>query len=173
MSNVLIGIIGVILFIGLALAGALFLGPRFQESTNNSQAAAALQTATQTAAAYNLYRLQEGVDHDTGKVTDTDVLFTKGYLKAGIGNRYVSGAPFLIDANGSGNGSSNVPVLAGVILTGDESSKAVCAAIDRQSGRIGSGEQFDATPRSFASTSLVGRAGCQYNGANYVAFVKI
>jgi len=42
MSNVLIGIIGVILFIGLALAGALFLGPRFQESTNNSRGSAVI-----------------------------------------------------------------------------------------------------------------------------------
>ena len=40
MSNVLIGIIGVILFIGLALAGALFLGPRFQAATISSKASA-------------------------------------------------------------------------------------------------------------------------------------
>lgn len=57
MSNVLIGIIGVILFIGLALAGALFLGPRFQDSTNNSKAAAVVQTMTQLANASNMYRI--------------------------------------------------------------------------------------------------------------------
>ena len=60
MSNVLIGIIGVILFIGLALAGALFLGPRFQESTNNSRASAAVQAVAQVASAANMYRVQEG-----------------------------------------------------------------------------------------------------------------
>lgn len=60
MSQVLIGIIGVMLFIGLALAGAMFLGPRFQESTANSKASAALNTATQVAQAANLFVMQEG-----------------------------------------------------------------------------------------------------------------
>ncbi len=60
MSNVLIGIIGVILFIGLALAGALFLGPRFQEATTNSKAAASVQIMKQIADAANLYTVQEG-----------------------------------------------------------------------------------------------------------------
>src|SRR3546814_7999702 len=60
MSNVLIGIIGVILFIGLAIAGALFLGPRFQESTNNSSASASVQAVSQIASAANMFEVQEG-----------------------------------------------------------------------------------------------------------------
>src|SRR3546814_19495658 len=60
MSNVLIGIIGVILFIGLALAGALFLGPRFQESTNNSRASASVQAVSQIASAATMFEVQEG-----------------------------------------------------------------------------------------------------------------
>ena len=43
MSNVLIGIIGVILLIGLVLAGALFLGARFQAAADNSRASASVQ----------------------------------------------------------------------------------------------------------------------------------
>src|SRR3546814_21011510 len=38
MSNVIIGIIGVILFIGLALAGATYFGPRVTQSTSQAQA---------------------------------------------------------------------------------------------------------------------------------------
>jgi hypothetical protein len=60
MSNVLIGIIGVILFIGLALAGALFLGPRFQESTANSDAAAVMSSIKQAIDGAELWRIQEG-----------------------------------------------------------------------------------------------------------------
>jgi len=60
MSNVLIGIIGVILFIGLALAGALFLGPRFQEATNTSKASAYVSQGKQIADAMQMYRVQEG-----------------------------------------------------------------------------------------------------------------
>jgi hypothetical protein len=60
MSNVLIGIIGVILFIGLALAGALFLGPRFQQSKISSSAAASVQALSQAANAVQLYNVNEG-----------------------------------------------------------------------------------------------------------------
>src|SRR3546814_303803 len=81
MSNVLIGIIGVILFIGLALAGALFLGPRFQESTNNSRASASVQAVSQIASAANMFEVQEGriaaVISDA--VVDNDALVEPGY----------------------------------------------------------------------------------------------
>src|SRR3546814_17765989 len=60
MSNVLIGIIGVILFIGLALAGALFLGPRFQESPHNSRASSSVQEVSQIASAANIFEGHEG-----------------------------------------------------------------------------------------------------------------
>src|SRR3546814_3622384 len=84
MSNVLIGIIGVILFIGLALAGALFLGPRFQESTNNSRASASVQAVSQIASAANMFEVQEGriaaVISDA--VVDNDDLVERGYLQS-------------------------------------------------------------------------------------------
>jgi len=67
MSNVLIGIIGVILFIGLALAGALFLGPRFQEATINSKAATEMAQVTQYANAVALFQLQEGEKYTNDK----------------------------------------------------------------------------------------------------------
>ncbi len=63
MSNVLIGIIGVILFIGLALAGALFLGPRFQEAAANSDASAVTSTIQQIQAAYAM----KGIDTGTSR----------------------------------------------------------------------------------------------------------
>src|SRR3546814_16068064 len=84
MSNVLIGIIGVILFIGLALAGALFLGPRFQESTNNSRASASVQAVSQIASAANMFDVQEGriaaVISDA--VVDNDDLVERGSMKS-------------------------------------------------------------------------------------------
>jgi hypothetical protein len=79
MSNVLIGIIGVILFIGLALAGALFLGPRFQESTQNSQAASIMSSLKQATDAAELRMLDLGVQYTPA--TDASFLTTGGYLK--------------------------------------------------------------------------------------------
>jgi len=80
MSNVLIGIIGVILFIVLALAGALFLGPRFQESTQNSQAASIMSSLKQASDAAELRMLDLGVQ--TTPSTGASFLVTGGYLKA-------------------------------------------------------------------------------------------
>ena len=83
MSNVLIGIIGVILFIGLALAGALFLGQRFQETRSNSVAAAQAQVAQQISHSVTLYAVNEnGTVADGTDITSSNDLVTKGYLKS-------------------------------------------------------------------------------------------
>jgi hypothetical protein len=59
-SNVLIGIIGVILFIGLALAGALILGDDFRSASNDTQAAALVAQMQQTQSALDMWRLKTG-----------------------------------------------------------------------------------------------------------------
>ena len=60
MSNVLIGIIGVILFIGLALAGALILGDDFKSASSSTQAAAAASQLQQVRAAAEMWKLKTG-----------------------------------------------------------------------------------------------------------------
>ena len=134
MSNVLIGIIGVILFIGLALAGALFLGPRFQEATNNSKASAVVQALQQVSAATNLYSLDKGApmstsEHDTLATT----LATAGYLKTAIVNP-MNGNPIPIVLK---SGSRN-PIGPGEFLYtnigSDATARAVCISIERNAG---------------------------------------
>jgi len=126
MSNVLIGIIGVILFIGLALAGTLFLGPRFQESTNNSKASAQIQAMQQIVNAIDMYRVQEqGAVPDGIGIGDTGSrqLVEGGYLKS-------------VPKDASGRGATFVPITTGqyrVLLIGLQS-KAVCQAVLRQVG---------------------------------------
>jgi hypothetical protein len=61
MSNVLIGIIGVILFIGLALAGALILGDDFRSASNSSKAAALASQMKQMVDAAEMRKLKLGV----------------------------------------------------------------------------------------------------------------
>ena len=104
MSNVLIGIIGVILFIGLALAGALFLGPRFQEASLNSKDAASLQAVSQISNASRMYAVQEGrpiPSNPSGTtLNDTDsepyvALVGGGYLKSIPSNPYSYGSPYV------------------------------------------------------------------------------
>ncbi len=156
MSNVLIGIIGVILFIGLALAGALFLGPRFQESTNNSKASAAVQAVSQVASAANLYSTQEGRDAAVGYV---DALRSAGYLKSVPGNPVGTSAPAIVSATGS-DGTGQKPAV--VIMSLGADAKAVCDAIIRQTGfGTSTASAITYTPSSD------GTAGCKrWNTAN-------
>ena len=138
MSNVLIGIIGVILFIGLALAGALFLGPRFQESTNNSKASAQVQAMQQIANAIDMYRVQEqgsvpdGISiGDTGSKQLTD----GGYLKS-------------VPKDATGKGATFVPMISGgnrYLLIGLQT-KSVCQAVLRQVAGAAAAETIPASP---------------------------
>lgn len=152
MSNVLIGIIGVILFIGLALAGALFLGPRFQESTNNSRASAAVQAVSQVASAANMYRVQEGTP--AGAITD---LTGEGYLKS-------------VPSNPAGTAD---PVISGnfVTMVLTENGESVCEAINKQSGVPDAGpvDEGYQSPSAMETTQ-----GCTDDGAGvYTAFASI
>lgn len=60
MSNVLIGIIGVILFIGLALAGALILGDDFGSASSQSKATVVVSMLQQTASGLEMYSVKTG-----------------------------------------------------------------------------------------------------------------
>lgn len=132
MSNVLIGIIGVILFIGLALAGALFLGPRFQEATLNSKASAMATAIHQVASAANLYEVQEGkglTSANAGAVTNT--LVSSGYLKSPPVNPVIG---WTFDGNNdTGTYTGRVTVVhAGMPL--DSTSERICAMLAKQGG---------------------------------------
>jgi type II secretory pathway pseudopilin PulG len=133
MSNVLIGIIGVILFIGLALAGALFLGPRFQDATVNSKASAAHQAMAQMTHAANLYALQEGKPlNAVNYPTNMQTLITAKYLKAPA---VYNGAEIAtVDKGGYGR---DMPVDHVQVIIGpktDPTSRAVCKEIEKQFG---------------------------------------
>lgn len=163
MSNVLIGIIGVILFIGLALAGALFLGSRFQEATQNSKASAVAQSMTQIANAANMYRVQEGTDLGSDDAAMT-LLSTRGYLKS---TPNPPSATRLVLA--ASNGGSTGPAAFVIADLGD--AKGICEAIERQSGGT-----FDNTPRFWTGT-LPKSQGCYPNGSAgsffYLAYSRI
>jgi hypothetical protein len=66
MSNVLIGIIGVILFIGLAIAGALYLGDEFMSASSDSKAAATVAQIAQVSAAIQMYEMKTGSNFAAG-----------------------------------------------------------------------------------------------------------
>ena len=156
MSNVLIGIIGVILFIGLALAGALFLGPRFQEATNNSRASAAVQGVAQVASAISMYQVQEGNTYATvGTPAANDDLLTKGYLKS-LYKDQAGGLPYVASTYGGKDFGARYVILGGL-------SDGVCKAIQKQTNRS------DATLDNPAGY----QSGCADLSGNLVVFARV
>jgi hypothetical protein len=160
MSNVLIGIIGVILFIGLALAGALFLGPRFQQATANSKAAATVQAISQVARALELYEVQEGRQYVAGT---TSTLISAGYMKAPIPNPM--NPEWMVDTRGldgvSGSGPAGVAAV-GAYQTGNN--VQACAAIARQSGQT---LKADGSPPDGGPTLPTQTQGCFVNAGGW------
>lgn len=152
MSNVLLGIIGVVLFIGLALAGALYLGQRFQDAANDSRASADVQAITQVTHAIGLYRVAEGTAYDPS-----------GY-PANLVPAYLRSEPALPNGNAVTFRTVEVDgeyvLLATSKLTAN--ARETCGAISRQS--LG-----DPTP----PTVPTGPAGCYTNGAAYFVFSRV
>ncbi len=165
MSNVLIGIIGVILFIGLALAGALFLGPRFQESTNNSKAAMAVQGVQQIANAISMRDLNEGSPMPSSADLQTALVNT-GYLKAVPNNP--GGKQTVYIADGGGRQTASPVVLIIMPLERDAQARAICAAAVRQTGMT---NDENIPSGALAPTHPV---GCTDNGGGlYTVYTRI
>ncbi len=166
MSNVLIGIIGVILFIGLALAGALFLGPRFQEATNSSKAAAVIQAAHQVSNAANMYRLNQG---ETLYSNHLGSLVSGGYLKSlpSIPNASIS----TIDADGC-SGCANMQATGVAFFYGDTpEGRRICEAVSRQNGETAAGEVFSPKSKTMNVANYPKGQGCSLVGGGYYVFL--
>jgi hypothetical protein len=132
-SNVLIGIIGVILFIGLALAGALFLGPRFQEASNSAKASSATQTIAQVANAVHMYEVQEGTPVVPSAANTTLGTKTEQSYKQLVEGGYLKSVP----TNPTSSGTVYVSVESGrkyAVMGVGIDDATVCRAINRQAG---------------------------------------
>jgi type II secretory pathway pseudopilin PulG len=127
MSNVLIGIIGVILFIGLALAGALFLGPRFQDATNTSKASAYVSQGKQIADAMQMYRVQEGSDVPINAPITSLV------------GTYLKSAPAGWDLYSLG--TTNSAVAGFTVIPDTTQNRSICLKIQIESGQLPRGTQ--------------------------------
>lgn len=183
MTNVLIGIIGVILFIGLALAGAMFLGPRFQQATNNSKAMSITQMETQITAAISMKRSEDGVP----VVARTAVrdLSETGYLKTLPMNPYIGegGLPFRMLYSGDLVSPYFYADIVFVTIGQADGTEDVCKAINKQ---VTGDETIPLMPAS-ATTSIqsmvVRNTGCfrmhgngiygEAAGRDFVVYAKI
>lgn len=134
MSNVLIGIIGVILFIGLALAGALILGDDFRSSKASSGAAAVMGQLQQVAAGVNMYQLKTGRTMMANDyLTNVDALVPR-FLKVAPRNPIANQPYFTVDNEGFGRAVRVHHLQTRLGLPASVEAKAVCREIEQQNG---------------------------------------
>jgi hypothetical protein len=131
MSNVLIGIIGVILFIGLALAGALILGDDFKSASNESKAAAVMTTLSQLSSGANMYNLKTGAPYASDQITSLVPRFVKS-IPGAVGESYIFG--FRMSSGPLAGGPMGVALTAWA--PGSVQGRAVCAAIAQNHGFV-------------------------------------
>ena len=179
MSNVLIGIIGIILFIGLALAGALYLGEQFSASSASSRAAAIASTLQQTAYAANMYELETGRTVVTRSDTRNGQFLVPEFLKQQPLNPHTGGPVTITDSEGrSSNGNRGVIMYATVGDRTDDFARDICRNIEKNAGAPNPEESMNSDNIRAAGnwSGWVGqnkRIGCLLNpGSNvYQAYI--
>jgi len=179
LSNVLIGIIGVILFIGLALAGALILGSDFLVASSSSKAAAIVQGLQQSSDAYAMNTLKTGapVSADQGGSL-IDILIAGRRLKSRPVNPFNtvgSGGIYGADDVGQLNPAKPMKhVIMTLGPTGDRRIRDACYAIEEQMGS--SNPELVDTAISFQfRNGGTSRIGCMLNSFSnlYIAYAPL
>ena len=134
MSNVLIGIIGVVLFIGLALAGATYVGALVLDGTTQRNTAVVTNSLAQTAQAVKIYNMKNRAWARNG-LDGVDRLMAAGALSARPPNPFVTaGYPVIVDING---GLTNLrPAYAIMYIGATEEARDACIEIEIQNNNL-------------------------------------
>jgi hypothetical protein len=143
MSNVLIGIIGVILFIGLALAGALILGDDFKTASSSSKAAAMSSVLQQTAAAASMYEVKTGRPVTASTTNSNGEFLVPRFLKAKPVSPVGGGEILVVDQDGNAYSNAKGQFFFANIGT-DAQAKDVCRAIEEGAGAANPDESQNA-----------------------------
>lgn len=162
MSSVLIGIIGITLFVGLALAGALFLGPRFQDAQDNASASAFVAGVSDVASAANSFQIANSYTRGPAMSRPAD-LMAGGFLKS-LPSDPLSRSGYqieIVDAAGIDEASAadaNAWTPRFVIWSLG-SSKDICSLIERKLGNIQAQAEVSDVSKSISSFATKS-AGC-------------
>ncbi|QAY80261.1 hypothetical protein [Sphingosinicella sp. BN140058] len=132
MSNVIIGIIGVVLFIGLAIAGAVYLGPQFTNSKNVGDMAKVTAALSQIVSAVELRQQRTGEVLPSN--TDISLLVSEGYLKSLPTNPFDAARPYQLYSDNGARVTNQAVLVVGVDIGSSDRAKDACIALERQAG---------------------------------------
>jgi hypothetical protein len=173
MMNVLMGVIGVILFVGLAIAGALFMGDQFSNAGARTNAAVIVGQLQQMTQALEMYRLKTGIQTVNCQTVDflvprfLKVVPVSPTLKAKSTTASYMYRPQLNNDLVTDETAAQAANVAAAYITtnlGDDiTAKKACQAIaDLQSGGLQSVELLPTK-----------KGGCGFYAGEYVAWHKL
>jgi hypothetical protein len=155
LSNVLIGIIGVILFIGLALAGALILGDDFKAASRDSKVTNLIAKMQQMANGLDMYNIKTGRQFPAMVSIYGDTTIVPRYIKEPYSEPEGGGGPIIYIYAGQ-----RYLVLGAL-------SEAMCKGINLN---LNGNEIIPDVPQT---TTPVGSMGCMSTTGNRMIFVKM
>ena len=164
MSNVLIGIVGVILFIGMALAGAVFFGPLMKGSVDEGRASGTSQVLAATASAVSV----RNRTLETRTPSGSSVVLAPDYLDKTPLNPVNGEAIYLLDANGSGSGPA---MYAATRMPADRI--GMCEYLSRSGGGSVPVASVNAIPRLRMGCVRLNSSVGPYAVGDYVGFARI
>ncbi len=186
MSSVLIGIIGIALFMGIAIGSAVFLGPRFEDAQSQSLGSTSVQAVSSVAAAVSSFRMATGYGYGPG-LENTQKLVDGGYLRSVPTNPVISGRdPQIVGSNGLDYASTPAaqqgtwsPKFVYMSVGTDN---GVCSQVLRMLGYMNSGDSLNAGTTYDPSVGGDQRpAGCfrtnagasQISAGDYVVYARV
>jgi hypothetical protein len=177
MSNVLVGIIGVILFIGLALAGALLLGNDFMTASATTQGAVLSSQLQQLSQAYLGMKMRRGITLQADVNGNLAQTLINNKALAGMPTNPVMTANSYLTADAAGTvGSTNE---LGVIFTRlGQSAKAkdICYSIEETAGNTNPSAAVDTNLTFSVRLAQAPRLGCMRSwnmGNEFVAYITV
>jgi hypothetical protein len=172
-SNVIIGIIGVILFIGLAVAGTVILGSDFMTAASTSKAAVVTSHLQQIAQASQGLKARRGATVPSNAASFGAGLVAQNALKSIPVNPMVPGNAYLAANASFGQDSRDASyVYTSLGNNGDKRTRDVCFAIEETAGNANPAAVVDVPVDIVARVVSIGRLGCanaQQSG-QYMAF---
>lgn len=174
MSNVIIGIIGVILFIGLAVAGATILGRDFMTASASTSAATVSSHLQQMAQGVQVLKARRGVTiaASAGGTLGNTLVSWKALEEVPV-NPITPANPYYA-SNDAGVGATTPMEYILVNLGSSQKARDTCFAIEEQAGNADPTPVIDTNQQNFrARTQAYSRLSCVRNSDRFIAYIPV
>jgi hypothetical protein len=174
LSNVIIGIIGIILFIGLAVAGAVLLGSDFQTARGSTQAATVSSHLQQFAQAVQVVRLRRGVVFPSNTATALGTNLVSYNALSDIPVNPLTGGAY-VPVNSSGGSDANPTAFVYTDLGTTARARDVCFAVEEGAGNTSAAAVVDTAATFLSRLNAAPRLGCMKSstGNRYLAYIPV